>query len=138
MLVVEDYNKPCQVGKQNENRGWKKSIFLKAFTLIPFLLPFLYPCMCIKMYTKDGTFLVASSHFKLSHVTHLYTYVFNVLFHPLNFHHHHHHHPLRSFHVLRSETNENAIFSLWNFCDCLRSVPENEIIFRESENAKIV
>ena len=35
-----------------EQRMEKKSIFLKAFTLIPFL----YPCMCIKMYTKDGTF----------------------------------------------------------------------------------
>lgn len=122
--LVKNTTSPVKLeSKMRTEDGSKKSIFLKAFTLIP-LLAFIL--RSVYVHHKDGIFLVASSHFKLSHVTHLVLlyciHVFNVLFHPLNFRHHHRHHLLRSFLVLRSETNENAIFSLWNFLCCCVTV----------------
>lgn len=115
----EEY-KPRQVETKWEQRMEKIDIF-KGFHFNSSRLPF-FSCMCIKIRNFQVTLNCLMSHIQFSFMC---IHVFNVLFHPLNFHHHH---PLRSFLVLRSETNENAIFSLWNFfccCCCLRSVPES-------------
>lgn len=121
----------------------KKSIILKAFTLIPFC--YIQQHALVKE-TKEGTFVASNflqCHFKLSHVTHILYYVLHVYMYlmfcsiPLIFI------SSRSFPMLRSETNENAALNLRNifFTACCAALREKQRvkksalnIFRESEN----